>query len=253
MGCPLRDSDGTEVLRGPQVMRFELNQRGRDLAVGDIHGSFTALQTALDAIGFAPAVDRLFCTGDLVDRGPTSHLVVEWLEKPWFSSTMGNHDLMASDYALDAPSALSSLANQGGDWLLNLSKSEQTRVGERLRALPLTIQVETAGGSVGLVHADFPSDDWRAVEAPFSEDDRQICLWSTMRFDRVYQTEVSNVRALIHGHVTLSVPKKLGNVLFIDTGGWMPGKGHFPVVELRALELSRGPGPDVRFGSSRNR
>ena len=74
-----------------------------------------------------------------------------------------------------------------------------------------------------------------------------------MRFDRVYQTEVSNVRALIHGHVTLSVPKKLGNVLFIDTGGWMPGKGHFTFVELRSLELIRGPGPDVRFGSSRNR
>ena len=137
--------------------------------------------------------------------------------------------------------------------MLNLSKADQIRIGQRLRALPLTIQIETADGSVGLVHADFPSDNWCAVEAPFSEHDRQICLWSTMRFDRVYRTEVSNVRALIHGHVTISVPQKLGNVLFIDTGGWMPGKGHYTFVDLQALELIRGPGPDVRFGSSRNR
>jgi serine/threonine protein phosphatase 1 len=241
------------AVRGPQVVRFERNQRGRDFAVGDVHGCFSALQSALDSIGFSAATDRLFCTGDLVDRGPESHLVVEWLERPWFSSPMGNHDLMVSEYALGSPTALSSLTNLGGNWFLNLSKAEQIRIGERLRALPLAIQIKTAEGSVGLVHADFPSDDWRAVEAPFSEDDRQFSLWTTMRFDRVYQTEVRNLRALIHGHVTLSVPKKLGNVLFIDTGGWMPGKGHFTFVDLHTLDLVRGPGPDVRFGSSRNR
>lgn len=105
---------------------------------------------------------------------------------------------------------------------------------------------------MGLVHADFPSDDWLAVEAPFSEDDRQICLWLTMRFDRIYQTEVRNVRALVHGHLTLSSPKKLGNVLFIDTGGWM-SNGHFTFVELASLELIRGPGPDFAPWSRRNR
>ncbi len=94
---------GPEGVRGSQVMRFELNQRGRDFAVGDVHGCFTALQSALDSIGFSPTHDRLFCMGDLVDRGPESRLAEEWLEQPWFASTMGNHDLMASDYALGAP------------------------------------------------------------------------------------------------------------------------------------------------------
>lgn len=221
---------GPGAVRGPQVEHFERNEHGRDFVVGDVHGCFSALRSALDSIGFSRDADRLFCTGDLVDRGPESHLVEEWLAQPWFSSTIGNHDLMTSDYALGAPGAVSNLSNHGGDWLRNLSKADQIRVGERLRALPLMIQVETAEGSVGLVHADFPFDDWRKVDTPFSEDDRQICLWSTMRFDRVYQTEVSNVRGLIHGHVTLSLPKKLGNVHFVDTGGWMPGKGHFTFV-----------------------
>ena len=158
---------GPEAVRGPQVMRFELNRRGRDFAVGDVHGCFSALRSALDSIGFSPSADRLFFTGDLVDRGPESNLVEEWLALPWFSSTMGNHDLMASDYALGAPNALSCLKNHGGEWLLNLSQAEQIRVGERLRVLPLAIQIETAEGSVGLVHADFPFDDWRKVETPF--------------------------------------------------------------------------------------
>ncbi|MBP5140546.1 serine/threonine protein phosphatase, partial [Pseudomonas chlororaphis] len=48
-----------------RFQRFELNTAGRDFAVGDIHGYFTKLQAALDAIGFNPAVDRLFSVGDL--------------------------------------------------------------------------------------------------------------------------------------------------------------------------------------------
>ena len=81
-----------ESLEAVQLQRFERNRIGRDFAVGDIHGCFTALQIALDAIGFSPETDRLFCAGDLVDRGPGSHLVVDWLDKPWFFSTRGNHE-----------------------------------------------------------------------------------------------------------------------------------------------------------------
>lgn len=160
---------------------------------------------------------------------------------------------MASDYTLGVPTAVSNLTSHGGDWLLDLSKADQIGVGERLRALPLTLQIEILGGPVALVHADFPSNDWCAVEAPLSENDRQICLWSTTRFDRIDKKEVSNVRVLIHGLVSLSIPRKLGNVLFIDTGGWLPGRGHFTFVELQTLALIRGPGQDVRFVSSRNR
>jgi serine/threonine protein phosphatase 1 len=68
----------------PPIARFAPNTRGRDFAVGDIHGAFRALQIALDAIGFDCAADRLFSVGDLVDRGPESARVTEWLDKPWF-------------------------------------------------------------------------------------------------------------------------------------------------------------------------
>lgn len=236
-----------------QLRCFERNRRGRDFAVGDIHGCFTALQAALDSIGFSTAVDRLFCAGDLVDRGPESEQVSSWLDKPWFFSTKGNHDLMAYRYALNDPQALSSVLNHGGAWLLDLPKDELRRIGHRLRALPLAIEVETSGGPIGLVHAGFPGDDWRAIDTPFSEDDVGISLWSTMRFDRVYAAKVLNVRSLIHGHLTVSSAQQIANVFFIDTGGWMLGRGHFTFVELESLKLIRGPGGDASFGSQRNR
>jgi len=39
-------------------------------------------------------VDQLFSVGDLVDRGPESHRVLEWLARPWFFAICGNHDFM---------------------------------------------------------------------------------------------------------------------------------------------------------------
>lgn len=75
--------------------KFQMNAAGRDLIVGDVHGHFTKLQAALDAVGFNPAEDRLFSVGDLVDRGPECDQALEWLAKPWFHAVSGNHEDMA--------------------------------------------------------------------------------------------------------------------------------------------------------------
>ncbi|WP_261986408.1 metallophosphoesterase, partial [Enterococcus faecium] len=62
------------------VKHFGPNSIGRDFAVGDIHGCFSRLNSALNTIEFDPSKDRLFSVGDLVDRGPECHLILEWLE-----------------------------------------------------------------------------------------------------------------------------------------------------------------------------
>ncbi|MNW18794.1 hypothetical protein D3C71_2184980 [compost metagenome] len=50
-----------------------------------------------------------------------------------------------------------------------------------------------------------------------------------------------NVRAVIHGHTTLARMQTLGNVFFIDTGGWRTGHGHFTLVELHTLKALQVP------------
>lgn len=51
-----------------------------------------------------------------------------------------------------------------------------------------------------------------------------------------------NVRAVVHGHQIRRSPRVLGNVHYIDTGGWRMG-GHFTFLELSELELIAGPRP----------
>lgn len=219
-----------------RVRRFPLNARGRDFAVGDIHGHFSRLDAALAAVRFAPDRDRLFSVGDLVDRGPESRDVLAWLDRPWFHAICGNHDLMTLRRAMSDPIPDVDHRLHGGAWLDACDGDTQARIAARLNALPLAIEVETPQGLVGLVHADFPYDNWQAIHgAAFSADDEDACLWSIDRYRMQYAQPVRNVRAVVHGHMTLRKPAQLGNVYYIDTGGWQDG-GRFTLLDLHTLK-----------------
>lgn len=64
-------------------------------AIGDLQGCFKPLQQLLTTIRFEPTRDRLWLTGDLVNRGPESLKVLRFLKKlplqPYI--VLGNHDL----------------------------------------------------------------------------------------------------------------------------------------------------------------
>lgn len=212
-----------------RIQRFERNTKGRDLIVGDIHGNFTKLQAALDAVGFDPARDRLFSVGDLVDRGPESELVLDWLAEPWFRAVQGNHDEMAVSWADGHQDAGNYMAN-GGAWNIGNPPELRREIAEAMRVLPLGIEIETAHGPVGIVHAECPFDDWEkfraAIDNPATSRtmiDRieAIAQWSRTRIDHGDRAEVRGLRALVVGHTPVLQPKVLGNVHYIDTGAWL--------------------------------
>jgi bis(5'-nucleosyl)-tetraphosphatase (symmetrical) len=64
-------------------------------AIGDVHGCYRTLRKLLKKIDFARSGDRLWFTGDLVNRGPRSLEVLEWAaDHDWrIESVLGNHDL----------------------------------------------------------------------------------------------------------------------------------------------------------------
>lgn len=88
----------------------------RFLALGDIHGCFTALQTLADFVPFGPE-DVLITLGDYVDRGPDSCAVLDWLihrrAQGLLIPLRGNHEIMMLQ-ARQAEDALENWLQYGG-------------------------------------------------------------------------------------------------------------------------------------------
>lgn len=219
------------------IARFPVNQHGRDLAVGDIHGHFSRLESTLAAARFDPAVDRLFSVGDLVDRGPEPERSLEWLAHPWFHAVRGNHEDYAIRWAKSGRMDTASYRRNGGGWFLDLSVSEQGRFAREFARLPFAIEVETRRGMVGIVHADCPVWSWRRMESALQRRAGQArCMWSRDRLTNADLSGVADVRAVVVGHTPVARPVVLRNVYHIDTAGWTP-EGHFTLLDLDPLAV----------------
>ncbi len=232
---------------------FELNQNGRDIVVGDIHGEFSVLEYALAEIDFDETKDRLFALGDLVDRGPESMQARDWLEKPWFHSILGNHEI--HHIICHGRKSLPHDWHRffipfDDDWAFDVDETDYQNLITQLAKLPLAITLTSKDGPVGLVHADLPHafDTWVAftdtiknntilVEQLFEATwSRRFALCeSPTRNDADHV--VSDVVALFHGH---NIPHErkaiaIGNRYYIETGAFLKRHmvgGGFTLVDI---------------------
>lgn len=204
---------------------FGKNQGGRDFVVGDIHGSFSALERLMSKVNFDPECDRMFAVGDLVDRGRESHRVIEFLNYPWFHSIMGNHEKMLLESAHDELMLENWTYYNGGAWWKQIPVHVQPRIRKIVGQLPLAFEISTAAGQVGVVHADIPSGiPWhqfvRSLEV--GSDMEEYALWSRNRYKHYKMmgrtVAVEGIDLVVFGHTPVAQPLQTANFFYIDTG-----------------------------------
>ncbi|WP_459865265.1 metallophosphoesterase [Endothiovibrio diazotrophicus] len=204
------------------VQRFTRNDTGRDFVVGDLHGEFSRLEERLGELAFDTGRDRLFSVGDLVNRGPYSERVVEWLDRPWFHPVMGNHEEML------LVSHLKGIDRNGGSemeayrWWIDGSLELREACASRMAKLPVAIEVETAEGPVGVIHAAVADGlDWEGFLQRVAAGDERTCREALWGFSSCLP--VAGLRWLFCGHAIVPAPTRIGNLRFIDTGAYEGG------------------------------
>lgn len=122
-------------------------------AIGDVQGCYDELLALLQAIDFAPARDRLWFTGDLVNRGPQSLAVLRCVRDlgERAVTVLGNHDLHLLAVAHGATHARRT--DSFGDVLAAPDRGELL---DWLRARPLLHH--DAGLGYTLIHAGLPPE-----------------------------------------------------------------------------------------------
>jgi serine/threonine protein phosphatase 1 len=213
--------------RPPQaVVRLPMNTAGRDFVVGDIHGTFNLVWKAMKSVSFDPRRDRLLSVGDLVDRGPGSHRVLEFLSQPYVHAIRGNHDDDFCGVPLESLPFLGRANFNGLAWVLDTNPEKLLAIGQRLRQLPYVIEVETPRGLVGLVHADVPAGmSWKLFTDRLRAGDAEVvkcALSSRRRVEERVTTGVEGVGRVFVGHtICEDGPRRLGNVYCVDTGAFL--------------------------------
>lgn len=224
-------------------LKFSKNTRGRDFIASDVHGHFCELEALLEHVSFDPEKDRLFLAGDLVDRGPFSIKVLEWLAKPWVHAVIGNHDLMCIAAGVDLQGRRQRHVNHGGAWFYELPSGTRAAIIHAFQRLPLAIEVEAQDGRrFGIVHAQCPMDDWDDFVLEISHYSPELLRGSHLaestvwRVDR-YNKTIGNLDILFVGHTSLKSRQRLGNICYIDTGVCYPEQhGFLTLVEMNSNE-----------------
>lgn len=205
----------------------------RRIVIGDVHGHYNGLMGLLEAI--APgADDEVYFIGDLIDRGPQSYQVVDFVKKNAYPCILGNHEQML----LDVVSGGSMAAHVQQSWLYSggyatiSSYPDSTIPQEHLewmQNLPTHLDL----GDYWLVHAGI---DPRIPLAEQTSD--QLC-WVRDEFHSIEQPYFRDKVVIIGHTITFTLPGvnpgKLAQGqgwIDIDTGAYHPKSGWLTGLDL---------------------
>jgi len=208
----------------------------RRIIIGDVHGHYKGLMTLFDAI--APGDDdQVYFLGDLIDRGPDSIHVVNFVQQNGFNCLLGNHEqLMLDSFPNGRPFTPALQA-----WLYSGGRATVASYGETgilldhldwMKTLPTYLDL----GDLWLVHAGVHP------LLPIEAQSTQEFCWIRDEFHSMSKPYFPD-KLIITGHtITFTLPKVApGEIaqgcgwLDIDTGAYHPKSGW-----LTGLDISNG-------------
>ena len=228
---------------------FDINHRGRDFIVGDVHGHYDALMSALDRQDFDRCRDRLFMLGDLVDRGPKSRQCLELLYEPWAFSVMGNHEILMRNALMNPDDKLAEWQwiQRGGIWFFHEPDREEARALalDAISMMPYAVELDLPTDRIGLVHAEPPAEGWAVLRSQHTNTDLRFrsrltnhVTWSRGKIWKRDSQPITDIDAVVCGHTIVEKPMWLGNVLFIETGV-ATKRGRLTLLEASTLLCNR--------------
>ena len=187
-------------------------------AIGDLQGCYDPFRRLLDKISFDPAKDRIWLTGDLVNRGPKSRKTLRFVRSLGESAitVLGNHDLHLLTLAHDVKITK---ARFEALWKI-LGREDCNDLLDWLRSQPLAHYCEDL--KTLMVHAGIPPQ-WTVrktlkraaeVEAVLRSDDYDAFL------DEIYGNKPDKWSGKLDGVERLRfIVNALTRMRMIDTDG----------------------------------
>jgi serine/threonine protein phosphatase 1 len=202
----------------------------RVLAVGDIHGCFTALRTLAELVPFRPD-DTVITVGDMVDRGPDSRRVLEWLiayaQRGSLVPLRGNHEIMMLQAREGDDLLRRWLAYGGHETLASYSPfCDRGRLAdvpeEHWQFLEDSTRPWFQTATHFFVHANaFP-------DLSLEEQPDVMLYWET--FDDPPPHQSGKIMVCGHTLQHAGVPRNIGHAVCIDT--WAYGEGWLTCLDI---------------------
>jgi serine/threonine protein phosphatase 1 len=212
----------------------------RTFVIGDIHGCAATLRQLIDAVLRPVPEDSIYLLGDLIDRGPDSKGVLDFIFELrerglTVSSVRGNHEEMCLHAGDDRYYMELWSANGGLDTLESFQADGPGDIPHHYRSFLDTLPLYILLKEFVIVHAGLNFDTFN----PF--DDTSAMLWT--RSPYVDQQRLGG-RRLICGHTPVSrtlLEESLdSSKILLDNGcvysGW-PEMGRLAALELGSMTV----------------
>jgi serine/threonine protein phosphatase 1 len=187
----------------------------RRIIIGDVHGHYEGLMALFEAI--APSTnDQVYFLGDLIDRGPQSAQVVNFVQQNLYTCLLGNHEQLMLDafpngYAF-TPALQAWISSGGKSTIISYGDDLKRMLDdvEWLKTLPSYLDL----GDLWLVHAGV-----HPLKSLDSQTNHDFC-WIRQEFHASTQPYFTN-KLIITGHTITFTFKDVAPGELVQGSGWL--------------------------------